>query len=77
MRTKEQNAKRYFSAIWAVLTLVGGVLAVSVALVDEPIPDYAFIITVIVASVAAAVIGFLHGITLFVARAHDAEDSAE
>lgn len=74
MRTREQNAKRYFGALWYIFLLLITAMSMVALIAKEPIPDFAFIIAMIGASIGAAVVGFLHGITLFVAREQDQAD---
>lgn len=75
MRSNEQQTHRYFGAVWAALALVIGIGIVTVLIVHEPIPDYAYVISIVLTGIAAGVIGFLHGITVFVAREHDAREA--
>lgn len=72
MRTVEQNAKRYFTALWSiyVMMMIGFIAMIIIA--DDRIPDVAAIIAIVMTSVAAGGIAFLHGITLIVARQRDA-----
>lgn len=73
MRTQVQGVKRYFMSIWSVYTFVTGLLFVGIFLLDDPNPDWAVVALALLASVSAGIIGFFQGITLFVARQHDAK----
>jgi hypothetical protein len=54
-----------------------GVVTVAMFVVDGHTPDWIAASTTLLWSVVAAAIGFLHGITIFVARERDANDAAQ
>lgn len=76
MRTREQNTQRYFASIWSVYVLSTGAIIVGFFITDSSVADWFIAVVLTVWSAVAAVIGFLHGITIFVARERDAEDAA-
>lgn len=75
MRTNEQGVKRYFGALWSIHLLLIVTMTVVVLVASERVPDVAVIFAVIITTVMAAVIGFLHGISIFVARERDAAEA--
>lgn len=77
MRTNAQQTNRYFAALWSAATLVVGMMILVVMLTSELIPDLAFVVIIVLNSVAFGGLGFLHGITLIVAREHDARNTQQ
>lgn len=76
MRTKTQGVTRYFTAVWSGFMSVVILVVVAGATVDTTSLDVGMAIAAGVLSAMGGVIGFIHGITLFVARQHDARDVA-
>jgi hypothetical protein len=74
VRSNVQQTNRYFSALWSVAALIIGAMVLVVILTTKSIPPWVFIIIIVLNSVAFGGLGFLHGITLFVAREHDARN---
>jgi hypothetical protein len=74
VRTKSQNVNRYFTAVWSVYVLVGVALIFATVTVDDPTLRIVVAAATLILSGVGGVIGFVHGITLFVAREHDARD---
>lgn len=73
-RTNEQATKRYFTAIWSIFVTMLVTMIVLVLVVDKPVPDLAFGFAVIVSTIGAGLIGFIHGITIFIARQKDEDE---
>lgn len=73
MRTREQDAKRYFGAVWLTLLFIITVFSVFVATAESPTPDWVVISALLITAVGSAILGFVHGITIFVARQKDVE----
>lgn len=76
MRTRVQGTQRYFASIWSVYALSTGTIIVGLFIADSPVADWFIAVMLTVWSAVAGAIGFLHGITIFVARERDAEDAA-
>lgn len=76
MRTRVQGTQRYFASIWSVYALATGVIITGIFITDNPVADWLSALGLVVWSMIAAAIGFLHGITIFVARERDDDDAA-
>lgn len=73
-RTNVQGTQRYFTTLWALYALTLTALNVMIVLIDKPTPDWAFITMTIIITLTAGALGCVHGITLLVAREHDARE---
>lgn len=76
MRTRVQGTQRYFASVWSIYALATGAIIVGFFLSDRAVPDWLIAVLLLLWSGIAAAIGFLHGITIFVARERDADDVA-
>jgi hypothetical protein len=75
VRTNSQNINRYFTAVWSAYVLVGVALIFATITVDDPTLRIVVAAAMLIVSGVGCVIGFMHGITLFVAREHDARNA--
>lgn len=76
MRTRVQGTQRYFASIWSVYALSTGAIIVGFFITASPVADWLNAVLLTVWSAIAGAIGFLHGITIFVALERDEEDVA-
>lgn len=77
VRTKEQNTRRYFTAVWSAFVFITAVVVMFIFAVEKPTPDFVVAAVLVLGSIVAGIIGFLHGITIFVAREKDAAERNE
>jgi hypothetical protein len=77
VRTNVQGVKRYFTAAWSLLILLLVAGAVGLTLKPGFTPDWIAIVFATGISLLSGILGFINGITLFVAREHDTRDARD